>query len=330
MRKTETVEWKTLDQKIFRSCHQLISYEDSIFLFFGETQVQHLFSYKVGKYNLLTNELVELSPVFSPASRRNHVCVKKENFVYVFGGEYQRYSDGNELTKYNLDTNEWNLIYFENTDITPSCRIYHCGCSCSKDIYFFGGEYLTEVQFEELWKLDENEKWNHIEPKSYYNPLGRRYASLESNNEYLYLFGGRNEEKRFNDLWQFNTLTCCWKEISTDGNEIPKPRASHTSIIKNNTMWIYGGNNGGITNELFSLDLFSFTWKKYETKNDFPRHWHAATVTNNNELIVHGGRHIQNLDDFILMELPISKNSLCNLLHKKLKKKEFVDILINF
>jgi hypothetical protein len=77
--------------------------------------------------------------------------------------------------------------------------------------------------------------------KSNKNPPPRRYASMSSHLEYLYLFGGRNDSTRFNDLWQFNTLTLRWKLIEHKG-DIPNPRASQTSIVNANSMWIYGGN----------------------------------------------------------------------------------------
>ena len=142
---------------------------------------------------------------------------------------------------YNLNKNEWSVIQFKNIEIVPSCRIYHCGCLCLDNIYFFGGEYLSDQQFDELWKLDLNEKWTNVEFNGNDCPEGRRYATMASKNEFLYLFGGRNEVKRFNDLWQFNTITSCWEEISTKG-DIPKARAGHVSVLSENLMWIYGGN----------------------------------------------------------------------------------------
>jgi Rab9 effector protein with kelch motifs len=112
---------------------------------------------------------------------------------------------------------------------------------CGNQIYIFGGEASPETQFQDLWCLDANEVWREIVVKSNKNPPPRRYASMSSHLEYLYLFGGRNDSTRFNDLWQFNTLTLRWKLIEHKG-DIPNPRASQTSIVNANSMWIYGGN----------------------------------------------------------------------------------------
>jgi hypothetical protein len=46
--------------------------------------------------------------------------------------------------------------------------------------------------------------------------------------------------------------------------------------------------SGSITNEFFELCLKSFTWKKLKTKGDFPRYWHVAVVTDDNQMIIHG------------------------------------------
>ena len=253
MKKQKKLEWKKLGGKIYRSCHQSIFHKNYIYLFLGEEKEEFQFSGTVVQYNPNTSNLTTIQ-CSRPIPRRNHVVVKRENFAYMFGGDYERLSDGNGLLKFNLEKHEWDSILFEKHEKKPSPRKYHCGCLCKNEVYIFGGECGPEKQFNDLWKLDINENWIEMEIKDNLKPKGRRYASIVSYNEYLYLFGGRNDEKRFNDLWQFNTFNNQWNLIKVNG-DIPKPRASQTAIVDQNSMWIYGGNKYSKKKKFFLLIL---------------------------------------------------------------------------
>eukprot|EP01080_Neovahlkampfia_damariscottae_P007840 gene7840-12313_t len=327
MLKQKSLEWKKHDGKIYRSCHQAIYYKDNLFLFLGEKKEEYDFSNRVVKYNPSTNSLYRIPTRPSPIARRNHVVLSRNNFAYLFGGDYERLSDGNELLKFDLEKNEWTEVHFEKSQVLPSPRKYHCGCTCNNDLYFFGGECTPEQQFNDLWRLDMNEKWCCIIPRNDNIPDGRRYASIVSHLDCLYLFGGRNDEKRFNDLWSFNTFTCEWKLVEGTG-DVPKARASQTAVVDQNSMWIYGGNNGNITNELYEFSILTSTWRKVLHDNHFPRYWHVSVLSDNHEMIIHGGWNDDNLDDFMSLELPVLKKDMKQQILVALKEKIYDDILI--
>lgn len=71
----------------------------------------------------------------------------------------------------------------------------------------------------------------------------------------------------FNDLHIFNNnfLTC--KEIKTEGPlaDIPKPRASHNSVVVGNNLYVYGGvlnNNFDSDPDIYSLNIKTLEWSR--------------------------------------------------------------------
>jgi hypothetical protein len=73
----------------------------------------------------------------------------------------------------------------------------------------------------------------------------------------VFIFGGRNYERNFDDLYEFNTELLCWNEIPQDGNR-PSPRHSATlsALPRRNMFLLVGGNDGkNLLNDCFILTL---------------------------------------------------------------------------
>src|SRR5689334_890970 len=97
-------------------------------------------------------------------------------------------------------------------------------------------------------------------------PAPRTYATLVSNSNCLYLFGGYGESKgRYNCVYEYNIHTHQWRQIISQQAiaEIPKPVYLHSAVMYQHQMLVFGGNNSRECNELYAYDLVSFQWQKF-------------------------------------------------------------------
>eukprot|EP01080_Neovahlkampfia_damariscottae_P008022 gene8022-12487_t len=310
----------------------MIAHNDSLFLFFGEEQHEYIFSKIIVEYNLKQDKLILLDAKNSPFSRRCHVTLKLKNLVYLFGGDYDTV-DSNETSCFNLDTHEWTQLDFSNSDQIPCTRRYHCGSVDEKNntIYIFGGNHYMNGKrhFNDLWAL-KNNKWKELKINSNKKPECRRYSAMVSKDEFLYLFGGRNDKKRFGDFWKFNKINNQWHQIKASGTP-PRPKSAHSLVVNGNSIYLFGGNYGQVSNRLFQYDISMNTWRLLDTYGGLPtpRYWHAATLNEENEMIIHGGYLKSNLDDFHKINLNSKKNEI-SVREKILQVDDFFNVLFVF
>jgi len=108
-------------------------------------------------------------------------------------------------------------------------------------------------------------------------PLCGHSACLFDSNKIL-IFGGLEFLTIFHNTFiitieDSSTLTLKYEKVQTYGGDNFK-RAGHSANIYNNKMYVFGGksvmNPMKTSNQLWSLDLGTFTWEKCETTGDQP------------------------------------------------------------
>jgi mRNA-degrading endonuclease HigB of HigAB toxin-antitoxin module len=79
----------------------------------------------------------------------------------------------------------------------------------------------------------------------------------------IYIFGGQNEDKLFNDLYTFDINTNKWKEIKIKSSIVPPPISSCSiTSLYDKYLHIYGGiHNGKIQNQNYRFDLGTNEWR---------------------------------------------------------------------
>lgn len=114
----------------------------------------------------------------------------------------------------------------------------------------------------------------------------------------MVVFGGRDFDYFFNDLWILDLNTLSWSQVSASG-DIPSPRQYHsaTFIPTDNTMILFGGYSRDLYDEyrysdLYFLDLSIYQWTQIEASGELPldRDSHSAMYdATNNRIIMFGG-----------------------------------------
>ena len=85
-------------------------------------------------------------------------------------------------------------------------------------------------------------------------PLSSLHSSLVI---ILCRFGGWGGGDYLNDTWSFDTSTRKWTELRCIGS-IPSPRRSHTAVLVDDVMYVFGGYTGKIyLDDLYALQLSS-------------------------------------------------------------------------
>lgn len=115
-------------------------------------------------------------------------------------------------------------------------------------------------------------------------------------NKCIYIHGGqclvnrstKSEFESTDDLYCLDTTSLTWTYIKPQGGEVPAPRNSHTAVIINGNIVIYGGANSkvGPLGDLWEFNVRTNTWRKIQCKGDVTpgaREMHSASVLSKNE-----------------------------------------------
>ena len=321
--------WKKLEFDNPRASHCLVYYKDSIFVLYGNSSDSKYFNHYstlITKFSLIKktkfDKITFLTLMFS-----KHCHYK--NLVYFFGG---RSFSGQVISTFCLNLDTYEVIVAKTNGKEPNERLYHCSTIENEKFYIFGGETETDIHLNDLHSFDlKTMEWNEILPITKKKPEGRRYSSMVSKNNIIYLFGGRNDGYRMNDLWTFNISSEEWNLETTFG-DIPNPMTAFSSVVQGNSIFYFGGNNGTTLNTLYEFYIPTNHWSLINVYGKIPieRYWHCAVV-NNNEMIIQGGfsESTLNIGDCWKIKLPKRNLNLKLDMNESRKLNLFCDIIIN-
>jgi hypothetical protein len=81
------------------------------------------------------------------------------------------------------------------------------------------------------------------------------YLSKDHANE---RFGGRGEEKCFNDTWVFHAIHSTWEELAVTG-DVPVRRHGHAACIIDPYLYVFGGQTwaGRLLDDMYAFNMES-------------------------------------------------------------------------
>ena len=260
-----------------------------------------------------------------PKQRRNHMAVRLEHYVVMFGGidcSFQRLPC-RVIWLYNLYTEMWTKHVISYKSPAPSTMCSACAVEINKDIYIFGGETGTLVYTNALWKLTKTRNrgfaWRETEASamkcSERKPTPRSQHSAWAFDNKLWIFGGRKYVHQTmymtvieydNQLFFFDTSCDEWTHSKCTG-QTPPPGYSHATTVAGNKVWLYGGEYLSQYVHLHELDMQSLTWTIIDACFNKPPYGHlmgltdcTLTAVTDNSLLLHA------------MGSKSSNHSLCN------------------
>jgi N-acetylneuraminic acid mutarotase len=216
-------------------------------------------------------------------ARTGHTVVEHDGDVYLFGGTDQHRRQ-NDLYRLDLASQSW--IQIPAKGCVPSRRSGAVGCVMHGKMYLFGGYDGREGNyFNDLYEFNfETTTWRRIYARGRSNsvdedeqPVHRGQAEwptepsprtdhvLVSYGDSLYVFGGFDGIKRFDEVWAFDINTRVWRVETEEQMNKPTPRFGHTGVVYEDAFWVFGGWDGRDTLDcMWRYDLKARTWDMVE------------------------------------------------------------------
>ncbi|CAG8454573.1 5924_t:CDS:10 [Diversispora eburnea] len=287
------------------------SINDELFVFGGLTQenaTNDLYSIDITTLNV--NLLTASGEI---PKKYRHTQFIYENNIIVFGGvseNPENKSDGN-IYLLNTFSRAWSK-YTVNGN-SPDNLVGYASTIIGSTIYVFGGQnlgnYFNELMCLNLKSLKLRRKRSKLKfslGRSRANSVVLRWEVVNSVNKgpssrsghsacaydnKIYIFGGTDGRKCFNDIWSFNVETGIWTELSCIGY-FPEPRERHAAILVDDVLYVFGGKTQE-NEELGDLAAFRIAnqrWYRFPQMGPSPSpRYGLAMSAINDKIYVFGG-----------------------------------------
>ena len=199
-------------------------------------------------------------PAPTPASAAAAVTIEQETEIPLTEAEIEAMTDvaiAETATTAGDPTMVWDL---------PFVRLSHTAIydSGGDRLIIFGG-YNGREFFNDVWALDvstlSNTSWAKLNPTGPWPaPRAQHTAIYDDINRRMIVFGGHSFHYNFDDVWALDLTTPgaeAWTQLFPSGQD-PSARRWHTAVYDRdqNRMLVFGGGgNGGLFNDLWSLNL---------------------------------------------------------------------------
>ncbi|XP_054706204.1 kelch domain-containing protein 3-like [Uloborus diversus] len=235
-----------------------------------------------------------------PFKRYGHSVVAYGRKVYLWGGRNDL-NASNILHCYDTDNLTWSIPAVKGA--IPFATDGHAACVIGHYMYLFGGfEEQTEKCSQSVHRLNlETFVWEEINVSGNI-PTGRDFHTASAIGNKMYIFGGRSffdeinpsalNEYYCNKIIRFNTESMLWEAPDVSG-DIPCGRRSHSAVVYQDELYIFGGYNAGNNkhlNDLYKFNPETGEWTKLVAigEGPCPRRRHCACVVGN-QMFLFGG-----------------------------------------
>ncbi|XP_065846565.1 kelch domain-containing protein 2-like [Oscarella lobularis] len=225
--------------------------------------------------------------------------------LFCFGGFDRTFGRIDPMIELDFKTLKWSLV--ETTGRQPTPRDKLCCWVYGLNVYFFGGFGPRGIMKAEFKVMDdgyngwnnglylfntETKEWTELEP-TMATPCPRAAHAVAQLGAKAYVFGGRYEENRMNDLHCFDCETSQWLGRIDSVGERPEGRSWHSfTPVSSELIFLHGGINtqSEILSDSWLFNVKSTTW----TRVDDPpgcatRMWHTGCGRADGEVFLFGG-----------------------------------------
>lgn len=123
------------------------------------------------------------------------------------------------------------------------------------------------IQPEKKKKKEKDNQDNQILSIGDIPPKRWGHISLNLNKKMI-IHGGRDLYKSLSSIYSLDLDNLQWQKIEQEGSVFPAPRDSHSGVIYNNEIYIFGGNvQGKKVNDFWKFNFENKTWTKIQSSN---------------------------------------------------------------
>lgn len=252
------------------------------------------YSYPIGKFimkcfiiSLTTYEAFEVKCGINTVYNS---YIQVDHLLFLFGGEnFDVFT--NELAY--VDLNDLNLTLKTITPHTlyPKPRSGHTMMRCRSSLWVFGG-CSSGKYFSDSWKFNLiSETWEYI-PSPAFSPSARcGHKAISIFGDTFLLFGGRNEDEYFNDIFMYNFLSNQWTDLSLS-RQI-SARSGSCIMFEYPVLIVHGGiNSKGVLADLWRFNIMNSEYEEVDTVGDPPALYDHNCDTEDEYLVVYSGTNV--------------------------------------
>ncbi|CEL93311.1 unnamed protein product [Vitrella brassicaformis CCMP3155] len=209
-----------------------------------------------------------------PGPRAAHSCDVLEGKLYVFGG-WNGKKALNDLHVLDVAKGEWHEVVPNRN--APAERNNHTTAVVGSKLFVHGGHdgskwlqdlHVLDTSTAQRGKLDEL-AW--VRPAASGSaPSARACHTLTRVGRKLYMFGGYDGTKCFNDMDVLDLDTMTWIQPNLTGT-IPQARNAHTMTVITTKLYLFGGHSGNKhLTDLHVFDTTKLMWAQPEIQGTPP------------------------------------------------------------
>ncbi|KAJ2715913.1 hypothetical protein H4R19_000941 [Coemansia spiralis] len=216
-----------------------------------------------------------------PEPREGHTATFIGRTMFVFGGELESRACDDNLYAYNMANSTWYRVPMQGEALLG--RKGHTAVAVGSKMHVFGGtaegHFLNDlVSFDVRAASKHGPRWNFDGAGSRSSQVSMRRDEIapppragHSCSVYpgsIYVFGGMNGERCFNDLWTYDMELRRWSLITPHG-ATPPARYGHASAVVDDCIFIMGGRtlHGEPLNDFFAYKISSQRWYTFQVNS---------------------------------------------------------------
>ncbi|XP_054715371.1 kelch domain-containing protein 2-like [Uloborus diversus] len=298
-----------------RTGHVSVAYEKCMFVWggFRENPGAAANTYFCGSelwiYSFITERwyLKDISTAYPPGMSGSTAVIIKDH-LYVFGGYgYSGQGCVNSLHRLNLENFSWESL--KPTGNPPSPVDKMVGWAYKNQFYIFGGfgnpDSVTAYDFQFvfyhlLWRGWTNQFFQYDPEKNVWKipkstgplPSARAAHAAAVLKSKVYIFGGRHDRFRLNDLHCLDMEEMSWSGEFDIKGPIPEGRSWHSFTgLNEKCLILYGGfsQTNVPLSDCWMFDTVAVLWQQVELPYEKPRLWHSACLNTFGEVVIYGG-----------------------------------------
>lgn len=238
----KTLDWESIqfsgELPKARSGQKEAAVTDDTFVIFGGSTVGDFFSNELYFCNVDNKSWSTIKSKNPPPGRTDHVMVRHQKNLYVFGGQGERRTIFNDLHRFSLEKGGWKVIKTEGAIVKG--RFGHTASVYKDSMFVFGGWDGWACLDDFLEYSFTTNIFYEIRRASGKRPTPRyRHDSVVINDK-LFVFGGvDHHQKRFNDISEFCFDKKTWTSIVFPGC-LPSKRSFQRIASYENMIFIVG------------------------------------------------------------------------------------------
>jgi len=195
-----------------------------------------------------------------PSARAYHTLnYLGNNQFLIFGGyDFENNTVSDSCWLFNSAANSWTPV---NTALPPN-RAYHTALTDSSNtfVYLFSGVDSNGNLLEDMWSYSiYTNSWSTVVANNGNSPAARKGHVMWLVGDFIYIYGGDDNQTVFDDLWSFNLNTNTWTEIQT--NSAPDPPRTNLGYgaYVNGALYLFAGASVSQLNTNLT-DIFDDVW----------------------------------------------------------------------